>query len=216
MVRAENRLRPTPHGARMTRPKKRKREPMGLREPAWWRSNRHRAHVRRFECILAHVIGHTCVGKPVCAHDREETDGCGSEKPSDFNCFPACDDLHGNGAHPEQHRLGERAFQRKYGVSIKSWVAAINKSSPCRREIEEWQKSHSQRGYPSSVSSTAPSQDSTTLATTREPADAGGPSRPLTNHSHPRVERHEKESLASPLTPRLLQQALDAPSGEEC
>ena len=119
---------------------------MGLREPAWWRSRRHLRHVASHDCAIKGINGHQCVGRVVAAHDREETDGCAGEKPSDFHTFPLCDDLHGQGAHPEQHRLGEGGFQKLYGIVIKDWTAQMIRTSPCRREIEEWQRSHTQRG----------------------------------------------------------------------
>lgn len=130
----------------MIRPKKTKRPRMGLREEPWYRSRRHCRHVASHDCAIKGINGHECVGVTVAAHDREGTDGCGGKKPSDFHTLPLCDDLHGGGAHAEQHRIGEAAFQKKYGISFKEWSAEMVRTSPCRREIEEWKRNHPMKG----------------------------------------------------------------------
>lgn len=135
-----------PGTRRESKSTKRKREPMRLKEPPWYRSQRHRRHVRTFDCAIKGLKGHVCQGSTVAAHDRNGTDGATGVKPSDFHCFPLCDDLHGGGAHAEQHRLGEKRFEKKYGISIKDWTAQMVRTSPCRREIEEWKLRHKTRG----------------------------------------------------------------------
>lgn len=106
-----------------TKPAKRPR--MGLRDPngGRYRSDEYRAWVRGRPCLIEGKNGHVCVPTRAAAHVRTGTDGCTSEKPSDFWCVSLCDDymgVHGKGAHNEQHRLGEKAFEKKYGVDLKA------------------------------------------------------------------------------------------------
>lgn len=116
-------------------PKRRKRQRADIRESPWWRSERHKKHVRGFDCSIKDKNGHVCQGRIEAAHDRDGTDGCGQRKPSDFHCFPLCSLAHG-----EQHTLGHESFDRKYGIKTKAITAHMVKTSPCRQEIEEWQR----------------------------------------------------------------------------
>jgi hypothetical protein len=95
-----------------------KRPRMGLREPdgGRYRSPGYRKRVRGNVCAIAGLKGHVCVPTRAAAHLRLGTDGCKDEKPSDWWCYSLCDDYHGGGAHGEQHRIGEKAFQEKYGI----------------------------------------------------------------------------------------------------
>lgn len=124
------------------KPKKAKRAKMALRGPAWYRSHRHRAHVRRHECSIAGRCDHVCVPTRSAAHRRDGTDGCMGEKPSDFYTFSLCDDYCGGGAHGEQHNIGEAAFSKRYGIDLDDACSQMVKSSPCRQEIEDWRREH--------------------------------------------------------------------------
>jgi len=95
---------------------RRKREPMGLRTQFHYRSQTYRQWVAGMPCTIAGINGHVCIPNVVCAHMRLGTDGWLSEKPSDWFGYPLCDDMKGNGAHPEQHNIGEPEFFRRYGI----------------------------------------------------------------------------------------------------
>lgn len=96
--------------------------PMGLRDPdgGRYRSQQYRAWVRGFQCEIAGKNGHVCVPTRAAAHVRTGTDGCKDVKPSDWFCISLCDDYRGGGAHGEQHRIGEPAFEKKYGIDMKA------------------------------------------------------------------------------------------------
>lgn len=76
------------------------------------RSATHLQFVRGFVCIL--YGKHECEGRIEACHIRTGTDGGMGMKPSDCFTFPACE-----AAHAEQHRIGEAAFERKHGVSLR-------------------------------------------------------------------------------------------------
>jgi hypothetical protein len=83
----------------------------------------HRAWVRRHHCS---VIG--CDRVPVeCAHVRGGTDGGQGLKPSDQWTISLC-----RTHHAEQHRIGERAFEERYGLDLLSLAAEFARRSPHR------------------------------------------------------------------------------------
>lgn len=100
----------------LQRPKRTKRPRSGIRDEAQWRCPTYRQWMRGFPCDIAGKNGHVCVGKTAGAHARTGTDGGLSVKPSDFWLMPLCDDGFGGGAHGEQGRIGEAAFEKKYGI----------------------------------------------------------------------------------------------------
>lgn len=121
--------------------KRRTRPRMGVRESPWYRSQGYRAWVAGFECAIAGKNGHVCVAKSVAAHTRTGTDGCKGEKPSDWWCIPLCDNLMGSGAHPEQHNIGEAAFERKYGIDMKAIAQQLWKS-PLNSHRRKYERTH--------------------------------------------------------------------------
>lgn len=104
--------------------KRRKRERMGLREEPQYRNARYLKHVRGFQCCIAGKNGHVCEGKIEAMHVRSGTDGGMAVKPSDFWTIPGC-----SAAHREQHQIGEPAFERKYGISMKAIAERLWKHS---------------------------------------------------------------------------------------
>lgn len=102
--------------------KRARKVPMGIREPEGgrYRSQQYRAWVRGCVCAIEGRNGHVCVPTRAAAHVRTGTDGCKDVKPSDFWCLSLCDDYCGGGAHGEQHRIGEPAFERKYSLDMKA------------------------------------------------------------------------------------------------
>lgn len=104
-----------------------------IRESAWWRSERHRKFVRGFVCVVPGCMA----DRRECCHIRTGTDGAMGEKPSDFWCFPACVEHH-----RQQHDIGEPAFERMHGIDLKCIAEGLARQSVCRREIEEWKRTH--------------------------------------------------------------------------
>ena len=83
----------------------------------------HRAWVRRHHCSVP-----GCEGFPIeCAHVRGCTDGGQSLKPSDNWTLSLCREHHA-----EQHRIGEVAFERKYGIDMRAIARAFAQRSPHR------------------------------------------------------------------------------------
>lgn len=75
---------------------------------------RHRAFIRRHSCVVTLAIIHDeCDGGIECAHYRTAANSGTAIKPPDWWCFPAC-----RRHHAEQHRIGQPAFERKYGISL--------------------------------------------------------------------------------------------------
>jgi hypothetical protein len=70
-------------------------------------------------------------GKPiqdrliVFAHVRHETDGGTAVKPHDWWGISLCH-IH----HDEQHRMGEPAFEKKYGINMKQLAREFVRTTP--------------------------------------------------------------------------------------
>lgn len=92
---------------------------------------RHRAFVRRHVCSVKDCAN----GTIECAHVRTGTDGGKSQKPSDWWTLPLCgpawvEGVLVEGHHREQHRIGEPAFERKYGIDMKAIAREFARQSP--------------------------------------------------------------------------------------
>lgn len=107
-------------------PKRRKPQPMGVREPDVIRSPSHLAWVRGHECAVGRLP--TCSSRIEAAHVRTGTDGGMSMKPGDNWAIPLC-----SWHHSTQHRIGESAFEQEYGVDMKAIAQALWAKSPHRR-----------------------------------------------------------------------------------
>ena len=90
------------------------------------RSPAHRSWVRRHACC---VCGTEAAIE--CAHVRCGTDGGMGIKPSDRWCISLC-----KAHHAEQHQIGEPAFERRYGIGLKSLAERFFKASPHRHKLE--------------------------------------------------------------------------------
>ena len=98
----------------------RAREPNGRECPA------HRAWVRRHHCCVP-----GCLRRPIeCAHVRCNTDGGVALKPSDRWSISLCRDHH-----IEQHRVGELAFEQRYGIDLHALADLFASRSPHRRRL---------------------------------------------------------------------------------
>lgn len=107
--------------------RRRKKEPMGLRESPQIRCPGHLAWVRGHECVVlaANRYDKSCEGRVEAAHVRSGTDGGLGKKPGDNFTFPAC-----AGHHAEQHRIGEQQFARKYRLNLREIADALWARSP--------------------------------------------------------------------------------------
>lgn len=103
--------------ARLPRPKREKQHRLCPSHRAWVR--RHRCSVPRCERTQIE-----------CAHVRIGTDGGQGLKPSDRFCLSLCADHHA-----EQHRVGEREFERRYGIDLLALAAVFARTSPYWRQL---------------------------------------------------------------------------------
>ena len=86
----------------------------------------HRAWVRRHCCCVV-----DCRRTPIeCAHVRIGTDGGAGTKPSDKWVISLCA-FH----HREQHHIGERAFERRYGLELRALAQEFARRSPHWRKL---------------------------------------------------------------------------------
>lgn len=90
------------------------------------RSPAHRAWVRGFACCACGT--QTAIE---CAHVRDGTDGGTGMKPSDRWTISLC-----KPCHIEQHRIGERPFERLMGINLKVLAAEFFAKSPHRFKLE--------------------------------------------------------------------------------
>lgn len=101
-------------------PKPAKKADRGKRSPA------HRKWVGNHECC---ACGATA--RIECAHVRVGTDGGMGQKPSDWWTISLCHDCHN-----EQHRTGERSFERKYKIDMKALAEEFFARSPHKHKME--------------------------------------------------------------------------------
>ena len=83
-----------------------------------------RAWVRRHHCSVP-----DCKRVPIeCAHVRSGTDGGQGLKPSDCWTISLC-----RYHHAEQHRIGETAFEKRYGIELLALAQEFARHSPHRQ-----------------------------------------------------------------------------------
>ena len=88
----------------------------------------HRAWVRRHHCSVP-----GCERRPIeCAHVRRGTGGGVALKPSDRWVISLCS-FH----HAEQHRIGERSFERRHGLDLVELAREFARCSPHNRSLVE-------------------------------------------------------------------------------
>ena len=88
----------------------------------------HRAWIRRHHCCVP-----GCLNRDIeCAHVRSGTDGGTALKPSDRWCISLCSQHH-----REQHSIGERAFERRYGIDLYELAMQFRRRSPHRSMLLE-------------------------------------------------------------------------------
>jgi hypothetical protein len=106
-------------------PKRKKSQPLGLRQTPQIRSDAHLRWIRGFECSA--IASGGCGGKTEAAHCRTGTDGGMGVKPSDRYCIPLCADHH-----RRQHQVGESAFEAEHKISMRKIADALWAKSPHR------------------------------------------------------------------------------------
>jgi hypothetical protein len=73
------------------------------------------------------------MGWPIeCAHVRTRTNGGLSLKPSDRWVISLC-----AGHHQEQHAIGERAFECRYGLDLRAIAEEFTRRSPHWKALSE-------------------------------------------------------------------------------
>jgi hypothetical protein len=108
-----------------------------IRLPKRRQTNSKRKDQKRFPGHCAWVRGHRCSvpgceeGPIECAHVRSGSNGGMGVKPSDFYSISLC-----RSHHEEQHRIGEEAFERRYGLVLLQLAEAFSARSPHR---DKWQ-----------------------------------------------------------------------------
>lgn len=86
----------------------------------------HRAWVRRHHCCVP-----GCLQRPIeCAHVRTGTDGGTALKPSDRWTVSLCWQHH-----REQHHIGERAFETRYGINLHELAIEFARRSPHGKKL---------------------------------------------------------------------------------
>ena len=81
----------------------------------------HRAWVRKHHCCVPN-----CWRTPIeCAHVRGGTDGGTALKPSDRWVISLC-----SHHHEEQHRIGERAFEKRHAIDLLELAERFWRLSP--------------------------------------------------------------------------------------
>ena len=110
-------------------PKRRKPEKMGCNKAPQIRNASHLKWIRGHECA---VDWHLHIGRTEAAHVRTATDGGTSLKPSDCWTIPLCA-MH----HAEQHQIGERTFELRYKIPMRSIAEQLWAKSPHRRKTEQ-------------------------------------------------------------------------------
>jgi hypothetical protein len=106
-------------------PKKRVRARMGVKESTVIRCPGHLRFIRSLECAISGKNGHVCSGPIVACHYRLNGNGGTGMKCGDDRTWPGCD-----GAHAEQHRIGEPAFEAQYKIQLGPLCEALWQASP--------------------------------------------------------------------------------------
>lgn len=116
----------------MRLPAKRERVRSGILRGPKREWPKHQKFIRRHTCVvtLGKVIDE-CDGRIECAHYRTAANAGKSQKPADWHCFPCCFKHHA-----EQHRIGQPAFERKYGLTLADICADLAKLSTDERMLE--------------------------------------------------------------------------------
>lgn len=112
----------------MTLPQRLPRKP---KRETRWRSQAHCNFVRSHYCCVP-----GCASQPIeVAHVRNGSGAGVGQKPDDWHTISLCRDHHA-----EQHRVGERAFEKRHGIEMAVLAEEFVRTSPKRHEIEQVRK----------------------------------------------------------------------------
>lgn len=104
-------------------PRRRKPQRSGIRAADGpLRCTAHLAWIRGCTCSTP---GPDCVLNIEAAHVRRGQGGGMGLKPGDDRTLPLC-----SAHHAEQHRIGERAFERRYSIDMVEIAEALARASP--------------------------------------------------------------------------------------
>lgn len=87
----------------------------------------HRRFVRSHECVLfGNALSECDIDHPIeAAHYRTAANSGAGLKPGDQWLLPFCREHHA-----EQHRIGQRAFEERYGISMAALAREFAAKSP--------------------------------------------------------------------------------------
>ena len=106
-------------------PEKIERERSGIERVVKRDWPRHRRFIRKHACVVTLGKVHDeCEGAVECAHYRTAANAGKGQKPHDWFTFSAC-----HKHHAEQHRIGQPAFERKYGIDLAAICAEFARLS---------------------------------------------------------------------------------------
>jgi hypothetical protein len=108
-------------------PKRRKAQPLGVREAPQIRSASHLKWIRGHVCSVCGTSGNMQMGRIEAAHVRSGTDGGTSLKPGDNWTIPLCS-FH----HQMQHAWGENGFENFHKIDMRAIAQALWLRSPHR------------------------------------------------------------------------------------
>lgn len=116
----------------MKLPAKRERVRSGILRGPKREHPKHRAFIRRHTCVVTLGKVHDdCDGPIQCCHYRTAANSGKGLKPADWETFPGC-----FRHHAEQHLIGQRAFEEKYGLDLKAICADLAKVSTDEKMLE--------------------------------------------------------------------------------
>jgi hypothetical protein len=102
-----------------------RRLPKKAKRSTRWRSQKHLTFVRGHACVMCDA------GAPIeAAHIRMGSGAGMAQKPHDYLAVALCADCH-----RKQHSMSERDFWK--GSNLDAILDAFQRTSPCRREIQE-------------------------------------------------------------------------------
>jgi hypothetical protein len=102
-------------------PKRRDRERSGISRGPQRIWGRHRKFVRSHHCCVP-----GCEDGPIeFAHVRSAANSGTGVKPADWSAISLC-----SSHHAEQHRIGQPAFERRYGINLAALAAEFVLGSP--------------------------------------------------------------------------------------
>jgi hypothetical protein len=107
--------------------RRRKKQPMGVRESSVIRSPSHLRWTRGLCCLIEGRAGHVCEGRMEAHHVREGSNGGMGLKCDDSEVVPLCALAHRTG-----HDIGWITFQQRYSVNLQAAAAECWAKSPHR------------------------------------------------------------------------------------